>query len=525
MKTKLDKNCVKIGLTAFLVICASICFYYLVFHGTSVSRGYHSFIKICMPVIDGFIIAYILTPILNLNERSIVKPIFIKKHIPLNDKNKRKMRNFSILMTVIIVILFISIFTALIIPQIVLSIQNIILQFPVYVENLQKLIEKALKDNPSMEKQINSWIDQYSTQLNNLMDKTIMPKINEVIKTFSKSLLNFFTAIWNFIIGFIISIYVMASKERFAGQAKKIAYAIFDRERANKLISGIRFTHLTFIGFLFGKLVDSLIIGLITLVCTSIIGTPYAVLVSTLVGITNMIPFFGPYFGAIGGAILIILVDPWQCLYFLILILIIQQFDGNFLGPLILGGSTGLSGFWVIFAITIFGGMYGVPGMIIGVPFFAVLYAGVKSITNRGLNKKSLPTDTELYMNVGSISDDNVFKAYDIESYRKQIGRESNLGKIENTFRNLFHIHLKKRSTDLSESEKKAAREKINLALPSSYTPDFDHDSDDPDTVYKEYDNEIEYTNDTDTNNIDTKNADSKETDSKETDTDKKTSK
>lgn len=486
MKSKIDKNYIKIGLTAFLVIAASICFYYLVFHGTSVAKGFKSFIKICMPVLDGFIIAYIMTPLLNLNERSIIKPIFLKKHIVLNEKNKRKMRNLSILMTVVIVLIIIVLFSAVIIPQIVISIQNIILQFPDYIDNLENLIEKALKDNPELEKKITELLNQYSKQLDNVMDKTIMPGFNEIVKSLSKSVVNFFTAFWNFIIGFIISVYVLASKEKFAAQAKKIAYAVFDTERANKLINGIRYTHLTFIGFLFGKLIDSIIIGIITFICTSIIGTPYAVLVSTMVGITNMIPFFGPYFGAIGGAILIILIDPWQCLYFLILILIIQQFDGNFLGPKILGGSTGLSSFWVIFSITIFGGLFGVGGMIIGVPLFAVIYAGIRAITNRELKVKNLPTDTGIYMNVGTIDSKGDFTVYDQQAYRKQIGRESNWGKIEDEFRSLFRHKKDKKSED------KKAEYKINLALPSSYIPDTLDEKNNKDKIVNKDKNDID---------------------------------
>jgi predicted PurR-regulated permease PerM len=493
MKVKFDKRYVKMGFTAFIVICASLCFYYLVFHSSSVSKGYNSFIKISMPVIDGFIIAYILTPILNLNERCVIKPLFLKKHIPLNEKNKRKMRNFSILMTVVIVLLLIVLFTALVIPQLILSIQSIILEFPVYVDNLQKLIEDALKNDPQMEKNINSWITQYSSQMDSFMNKTIMPQINDAITTFSKSIINFITALWNFIIGFIISIYVMASKERFAAQAKKLTYAVWETERANKIIEGVRFTHLTFIGFLFGKLIDSIIIGLITLACTTIVGTPYAMLISTIVGITNMIPFFGPYFGAIGGAVLIVMVNPMQCLYFLIMIFFIQQFDGNFLGPKILGGSTGLSGFWVIFSITIFGGLYGVPGMIIGVPLFAVIYAGIKNLTNRGLRRRDLPVDTDAYMNVGAINDNHVFVEYNQEAYRKRVGRESNWGKVEDSFR---HLH----SASAKKMPQADPRYPINLAIPSSYTPDtLDEDKDtktaddqknaEEESAYEEYDN------------------------------------
>ena len=177
-------------------------------------------------------------------------------------------------------------------------------------------------------------------------------------------------------------------------------------------MTNFRFIHGTFIGFIGGKIVDSIIIGIFCFVCTSIIGTPYAILVSVIVGVTNVIPFFGPWIGGIPSALLVLMVDPLQALYFIILILFIQQFDGNILGPKILGDSTGLSGFWVIFSITIFGGLFGVLGMVVGVPIFAVFYAGVKAVVNRMLSKKDLPTDLQPYMTVGEIDEKKTFTEY-----------------------------------------------------------------------------------------------------------------
>ena len=178
-----------------------------------------------------------------------------------------------------------------------------------------------------------------------------------------------------------------------------------DIKRANAFIEDIRFVHRTFGGFISGKLLDSLIIGILCFAGTSIMGTPYPVLISVIIGVTNIVPFFGPYLGAIPSAVLILMIDPMQCLYFLIFILILQQFDGNILGPKILGDSTGLSSFWVIFSITLFGGIMGVPGMVIGVPTFAVIYALCRRRINRNLKKKNLPTETDEYKNLGSIKE------------------------------------------------------------------------------------------------------------------------
>ena len=174
----------------------------------------------------------------------------------------------------------------------------------------------------------------------------------------------------------------------------------------------MRFVHRTFIGFITGKVLDSIIIGLLCFIGTTLLGTPYAALVSVIVGVTNVIPFFGPYLGAIPSAFLILVVDlshPMNCVTFLIFILILQQVDGNLIGPKILGNSTGLSSFWVIFAITVFGGLFGVPGMIVGVPIFAIFYATIKALVNRSLRKKNLPLDTGLYNEVDYVDEEGNF--------------------------------------------------------------------------------------------------------------------
>lgn len=412
MKFRFDKKYLYWGITAFLVIVASILFYYILFHGSKLSHTVQAFIKIAMPIIDGFVLAYLITPILNKIEGKIIKPLYVKSKIPMSPKNKRRIRGFSILVTIVLILVVLYEFFSLVIPEVIRSIQSIIFQFPVYINNLNSWALGLMKNNPEFEKVLDDLLVQYSAKLVEYFNTNLLPHINDLIKTLSLSVIGIFKAFWNFIIGFIISIYLLGSKERFAGQSKKIVYALFDRKAGNELITNFRFIHSTFIGFIGGKIIDSIIIGIICFICTSIIGTPYALLVSVIVGVTNVIPFFGPYIGAIPSTFLVLMVDPKQALYFVILILIIQQFDGNILGPKILGDSTGLSGFWVIFAITIFGGLFGVPGMIVGVPIFAVFYAGVKSLVNRQLSKKGLPTQIQPYMTVGQINEEKIFTEY-----------------------------------------------------------------------------------------------------------------
>lgn len=412
MKFKFEKKYLCWGLTAFLVIVASILFYYILFHRSSLSNGIAKFIGISMPIIDGFVLAYLITPVLNKIENCIIKPLYKKANVPMTAKNKRRMRGLSILVTVVLILIVMYEFFGLIIPEVIRSIQSIIFQFPIYVNNLSNWALGLMKNNPDLEEVVNGLIAQYSSKLLDYLNSNLLPHINDLLKTLSLSVIGVFRALWNFVIGFIISIYVLGSKEKFAGQAKKIAYALFDRKAGNEIISNFRFIHSTFIGFIGGKIVDSIIIGIICFICTSIIGTPYAILVSVIVGVTNVIPFFGPWIGGVPSALLVLMVDPIQALYFIILILIIQQFDGNILGPKILGDSTGLSGFWVIFAITIFGGLFGVLGMVVGVPIFAVFYAGVRASVNRMLRRKELPTDIHPYLTVGQIDDAKVFTEY-----------------------------------------------------------------------------------------------------------------
>lgn len=430
MKFNIDKKTFSLGLTAFLVIAASIILFYFVFHGSSISTGFQTLLHIAMPIIDGVILAYLLTPLVNGIEKNLLIPILKKQQKEITEKTKKRMRMLSILLTLIIVFLLIYAFFAMVIPQIVNSIQNIVLQFPIYVKTLEHFTTKILANNPSISELVNDLLEKYSMQIPDWINNSLMPQINSIIKSLSLSVISFLKAVWNLILGLIISIYILGSKETFCGQAKKMVFAFFERKTANSIISDFRFAHKTFSGFISGKILDSLIIGLICFSCISVMDMPYSVLISVIIGVTNVIPFFGPYLGAIPSALLILLIDPIKCLYFVIFILILQQFDGNFLGPKILGESTGLSSFWVIFSITVFGGFFGVFGMIIGVPTFAVMYAFVRKLTNRLLRKKGLPIITKKYMHLDMITSGNTFRELKpIDSTQKTKGVKFHLNK------------------------------------------------------------------------------------------------
>lgn len=446
MKIDLDKKHISLGITSFLVIAASICFYYLLFHGDRFSAGLSSLLVIASPVLYGIIFAYLLTPVVNFLEHRMLAPAILKNNTA-SIKKQKGMRVLSITLTILLVIFCIYAFFSVLIPNIFKSIRSISFQLPYYVQNLTYWLADFFEDNPDIEKVLLQILDMYSGELNNYLNNSIIPQMESLLKTVSLSLISVLGFLWNFIIGLIISIYVLFSKEKFAGQTKKIVYALFAKATANQLIRDFRFVSDTFIGFISGKIVDSIIIGLLCFAGTNLLEMPYALLISVIVGVTNVIPFFGPYLGAIPSAILILMVNPIKCIYFIFFILFLQQLDGNVIGPKILGESTGLSGFWVIFSITIFGGLMGVPGMIIGVPFFAVIYAMVKRIVEKKLRKKNMPTESVHYLNVDRIEGDVFIPKDTYAQQPKRFIKLSFLSKKKN---------LKKEETKETEERKEA---------------------------------------------------------------------
>lgn len=407
MKFHIDKKYIAWGITAFCVFVASLLFYYILFHMGNIKSAFGSAVKICMPIIDGLVVAYLLAPVVNYLERNMFFPACKKAGIQLGVKNKKRIRLITALITIFLLILLLYWFCVMIIPQLIDSIQNILLQLPMYMANLTQWLDGIFKENKELGAVINNIYNQYSGQIEEVTTNKLIPQLNDIVQSVSSkvfsSVLSVLVMAWNFLIGLIIALYLLISKELFAGQGKKIIYALFEEESANATIRNIRFVNRTFGGFISGKLVDSLIIGMLCFIGMTLLNLPYPLLISVIIGVTNIIPFFGPFIGAIPSIILILMVNPMQALYFGIFVLVLQQFDGNILGPKILGDKTGLSSFWVIFAITLFGGYWGFLGMAVGVPVFAVLYAAWKAFINRSLIKKGLSTDTNEYLNLSEI--------------------------------------------------------------------------------------------------------------------------
>ena len=409
MKNKWNNVHIKWGVSAFLVISGSIFFYYLLFHTSNIKLIFSTLSDILLPVSIGFILAYLLIPVLNYCERKVLFPICDKLKLSEKPKTKKYVRMLGITITSVLFWFLLLALIYMLLSQIVPSIQSIIFNFDTYANNIYDWITKTLSDNPEFAKYTINMFERYSVELENFLNNTLLPKSSELIKSLSMSVISLIATLWDFVVGFLISIYLMSSKETYANQAKKIAYSVFKRATANLVINNVRFTHNTFIGFIGGKIVDSIIIGLLCFIGTTLLQTPYAVLISVVIGCTNVIPFFGPFLGGIPCTILVLVVDiihPLNAVYFALFVLLLQAVDGNIIGPKILGESTGLNSFWVIFSITLFGGLFGILGMVIGVPAFAVIYAAIKAMVNNSLSKKELPTDSGAYSTVEFMDED-----------------------------------------------------------------------------------------------------------------------
>ncbi|PXV95637.1 putative PurR-regulated permease PerM [Lachnotalea glycerini] len=413
MRYHWDKKYLYWGVTAFFVIAVSILFFYGVFHNNKLVNFFDKLITILMPIIYGMIIAYLLAPVVNYLEKHIFFPFFFNKcNMKQKKKSRKRIRGLAIFITLSIAILSVVGLFSLLLPQLFISMSSLIATFPTNYENFSKLLGEILVKNPDLESTVTSNLDAVSGYIEQYLNQQILPKMNDIFVQFSSGILNFIGVLNNLLIGVIVSIYVLSSKELFAAQSKKLVYAALKPYRANILIKNLRLTNDMFSGFISGKLLDSFLIGILCFIGTKLLNTPYPVLVSVIIGVTNVIPFFGPYLGAIPCGILILFVDPLQFFYFIVFIIILQTFDGNILGPKILGHSTGLSSFWIIVAILLGGGLFGILGMFIGVPVFAVIYALVKAFVNRSLIAHNLPHKTTDYYNLDYIDEDTFHKFY-----------------------------------------------------------------------------------------------------------------
>ena len=383
------------GVTALAVLLLLVAAVFVVIRWSLVAALGAKIAHILAPVIYGAVFAYLLNPVYNRVQAAVMK---LTKNIIPDEKGRKRLGGFlgtlaSMCLLVAVVVGLIS----MLIPQLISSIRGVMETLPSSINNLEIWLEKVLADNPDLEQQVMQHYGAAADYLQNWLTNVVVPNIYRIIGSVSSGVVLVVRAVFDILIGLIVMVYLLNMKEKLLAQAKMIIYGVFPLKIANKVIEEGRYVHQVFGGFIIGKLLDSLIIGLICFVLLGFANMPYVLLVSVIVGVTNVIPFFGPFIGAIPSAFLILLSDPMKCLYFLIFVLLLQQFDGNILGPKILGDSTGLSSFWVLFSILLFGGLMGFVGMIIGVPTFAVMYRLVTEFTTWRLGKKALSGNLNEY--------------------------------------------------------------------------------------------------------------------------------
>lgn len=387
MKLDWNKKYTTIAVYSFIVICCSLLFYNVLDKLSAFTLKLGVIMSTLQPFIIGFVIAYLLNFILVFIENKLLS------HNKLNNLKKGAKRGISILLTYIVAFFIIYLFVQFVLPQVVDSIVGIANDIPTYLGNATHFIEDLTKTLDLNNEYAGVVIEKLNEFMNHAINiiTNLLPVLATTVKDVASSL-------WNIVLGLIISIYMLIDKEKFAASSKKVVYALFSNRSANKIVELAHRTNDTFGKFLSGKIIDSVIIGILTFIILTITKMPFTILVSVIVGITNIIPFFGPFIGAIPSFIIIMFVSPVKALWFLVIILIIQQLDGNVIGPKILGDSIGISAFWILFSILVAGKLLGLVGMIIGVPLFAIVYSIIKEIVDVRLDKKGLSKNPKDYM-------------------------------------------------------------------------------------------------------------------------------
>lgn len=397
MKRLLENKHARLMFMIFIVGALLIIFNQIVGNYESFSEGVGTIKTIISPFIYGFVMAYLLSPIYNATVRGLYK--LLGKYF----KNKQRLFSFcKLVASVVAVVCLIGAVAgliALIVPQVIESLTGILKSLPQRLTQLSALFNDITSkmDNKRLAMKMSEIYAQVQTNLIELAQTKLLPGMGTLVGQVSTQVILTLKTMMNVMIGVMACVYMLNSKERFQGQFKKVILATLPKEKAEAVFDFAKFTNRTFGGFINGKIIDSIIIGIICFILMEIFGFPYPILISAIIGITNVIPFFGPFIGAIPAAIIILLVSPIHALYFLVLIFILQQVDGNIIGPAILGNTTGIASFWVLFSIVIGGGLFGFIGMVLGVPVFAIIYYYFSRSINKRLEAKGLEFRTDSY--------------------------------------------------------------------------------------------------------------------------------
>ena len=405
---------IAVGVTAFAVIAAALLLFFTLFHLSALRAFFGTLAHILRPIFLGMIFAFLLLPV----HRGIFG--FLAAMTPekrLKNKGDVQFLNvLAIILSLLLAVFLLYLLLAMALPQVYLSIVGLVNAFPDYINSVQEWLQKFLADNPDIQNTVMSVYVSAAASLEDWLNADILPNLESVTTTVQwlrQSVLPNLTGVMSsvsalvvslalllkdLLIALIVTFYLLIRKDVFAAQSKKIVYSMLPTHVGDLVVEETRSAYRIMSGFINGKLLDSLIIGVIALVCCNLLKFPYPALLATIIGVTNVIPFFGPFIGAIPCGLLVFLDSPIKCVYFAIFILVLQQFDGNILGPKILGDSTGLASFWVLFSILLFGGLFGFAGMVLGVPVFAMIYSVLRRLVHYGLRRRGLPEDTKFYL-------------------------------------------------------------------------------------------------------------------------------
>ena len=405
---------VQAGAYLVVLICA-ITFFFLIYNYNVWTGKLRYILSGLKSIIIGIVIAYLLNPIVRSLEKKLLK-LFKKTHE--EKKTKAAVRLVSSLLVVLVFVFVVSVLLYSILPEVIISISAVIRNSPKYIDEVTDLIQS----NAQMRKILDNVLTNATDTITAWLNENVLSNIDAYVSAIASGVFSMVGVLVDILIGIIISVYVLCSMDTFVGQGKKMIYALLSPKQAKVVLDTMRKSNEIFGGFISGKLIDSLIIGVLCFIGLSLLHMPYVTLVAVIVGITNVIPFFGPYIGMVPSTILIMLVDFKKGIIALIFIIILQQLDGNVIGPKILGKSTGLSAFWVVFAVMFLGKAWGILGMFIGVPVFGVIYYIIETFVNYQLEKRKLPVRLELYRRLDYIdeSGEPILKSELTEKERKK---------------------------------------------------------------------------------------------------------
>ena len=355
------------------------------------------------PIFTGMVVAYLLTPIAKRLETLAARALGRTR---LNSARSAKVsRAVGVVGSLLILVGLFAAFFSMLLPQLTRSLMGLANAIPDYFRDAEAQVLKWLEDDPQLRNFVETLLTKAYTGLTSLLNPQTINKVWDVVSNVTTSVLSVVSFLVDFLLGLVAAVYILWSRRKFLAQAKKLAAALFPPAVADRLFDVARRAHKTFSGYVVGTLTDALIVGVITYVAAQILRFPYAPIIATVVGCTNIIPILGPFLGAVPSAILILLVDPWKCLYFILFVIVLQQVDGNIIAPRIISGNTGLSGFWVLTAIAVAGSLFGLAGLVICVPVTAVLYSLVAEWVSRRLSKKGMPTDTKTYETIQEMAE------------------------------------------------------------------------------------------------------------------------